>query len=232
MIMIHSDDTGLVLPPRVALVQVVLIPITKKDTPDELKHKIYEIAEELKQAGVKVQVDDRSNYNPGFKFNHWELRGVPLRLELGPNDLMNQEVRLVRRVDGVKVQASMEGLGERVRVMLDEIHDAMYQRAFEKREARTARCSTWEELMAELNKRNLVLAPWCNVQSCEKDVKKRSALDSQAYIESTGDSGEDALTGAAKTLNIPYEQAALPEGTKCFACDNEAKVTALWGRSY
>lgn len=86
--------------------------------------------------------------------------------------------------------------------------------------------------MTELNKRNIILAPWCNVQQCEVNVKKRSAEDSKAYIEASGDSGEDLLTGAAKTLNVPYEQPELPEGTCCFACDKKATVTALWGRSY
>eukprot|EP00997_Jenningsia_sp_PLL12_P008787 NODE_5615_length_563_cov_74.050584_g4882_i0.p1 GENE.NODE_5615_length_563_cov_74.050584_g4882_i0~~NODE_5615_length_563_cov_74.050584_g4882_i0.p1 ORF type:complete len:109 (+),score=4.80 NODE_5615_length_563_cov_74.050584_g4882_i0:199-525(+) len=108
----------------------------------------------------------------------------------------------------------------------------MYRAALEKRDARTSHCANWHEFMTELNKKNIILAPWCNVKQCEMDAKKRSAEDSQAYIAASGDSGEDLLTGAAKTLNVPYEQPELAEGTVCFACGAPATVTALWGRSY
>jgi len=196
-------------------------------------NKLREIASELKQAGVKVHVDDRTNHNPGYKFNHWELRGVPLRLELGPKDLENNEVRLVTRYNNEKQQASMAGLGEKVLTILDEIHDGMYRVALEKRDQRTSKCSDWASFMTELNqKQNIILAPWCNEQQCEVQIKKKSAEDSKAYIESTGDSGEDVLTGSAKTLNVPYEQPVLEPDTKCFFCESPAKVTALWGRSY
>lgn len=129
MIMVHSDDQGLVLPPRVALIQVVLIPIVKKDTPPELNAKLHEIAAELRGKGLRVEVDDRAGHNPGFKFNHWELRGVPLRVELGPNDLKNNEVRLVQRYNKEKTQASIEGLGDKIVALMDEIHEGMYRLA-------------------------------------------------------------------------------------------------------
>lgn len=232
LIMIHSDDDGLVLPPKVADIQAVLVPIVKKDTSEELKAKLQEIAQDLKQSGVRVHVDDRSNYNPGYKFNHWELRGIPLRIELGPKDLEKSEVKVVLRYNKEKQQLPMQGLGERILAMLDEIHDGMYRKALESRDARTSHCSNWAEFMAALNKKNIILAPWCNVQKCEQDVKKKSAEDSKQYIIDSGDSGEDVLTGSAKTLNVPYEQPALADGTCCFACGSEAKVTALWGRSY
>lgn len=126
LIMIHSDDDGLVLPPRVADIQVVLVPIVKKDAPQELNAKLQEIAAELKQNGVRVHVDDRSNYNPGFKFNHWELRGIPVRIELGPKDLEKSEVKVVLRYNKEKKQMPMEGLGHAVATMLDDIHEGMY----------------------------------------------------------------------------------------------------------
>ena len=98
MIMVHSDDQGLVLPPKVAQTQVVIIPIIKKDDNEkEIIDQAKKVADELKQAGVRVQLDDRPNYNPGFKFNHWELRGVPIRLELGNKDFAAQEMRMCKR---------------------------------------------------------------------------------------------------------------------------------------
>lgn len=98
MIMVHSDNKGLVLPPRVAHVQVVIVPITYKDDDHQvILDKCEELFKALKAAGVRVYLDDRENYNPGFKYNHWELRGVPIRLELGKKDFEKQEVRVVRR---------------------------------------------------------------------------------------------------------------------------------------
>jgi len=232
LIMIHSDDDGLVLPPRVADIQAVLIPIVMKDTPPALQAKLQEIANDLKTSGVRVHVDDRTNYNPGYKFNHWELRGIPVRIELGPKDLENSEVKVVLRYNKEKLQLPIAGLGERLLVMLDEIHEGMYKRALDTRDARTSHAANWKEFMEALNKKNIILAPWCTQQKCEKEVKRRSAEDSKQYIIDSGDSGEDVLTGSAKTLNVPYEQPALAEGTCCFACESPATVTALWGRSY
>jgi prolyl-tRNA synthetase len=103
MIMVHSDDIGLVLPPLVAYVQAVIFPIAKKgDDIEKIKNQSEKIYEELKQAGIRVELDDRENYNPGFKYNHHELRGVPVRIELGKMDLENKEVRVCKRHDGVK----------------------------------------------------------------------------------------------------------------------------------
>ena len=103
MIMVHSDDTGLVLPPKVASIQVVIIPIMKKgDDFEAIKAAAEKAFSDLKAAGVRVELDDRENYNPGFKYNNWELRGVPIRLELGKKDLDNLEVRCCKRHDGIK----------------------------------------------------------------------------------------------------------------------------------
>jgi len=115
MIMVHGDDKGLVLPPRIAALQVVIVPIMMKgEETKALIDKCHEIAQKLRNAGFTVKVDDRDNYSPGWKFNHWELKGIPLRLELGPKDLKNGEVRAVRRVDNEKFQMKWEGIEESV----------------------------------------------------------------------------------------------------------------------
>jgi len=100
--MTHGDDKGLVLPPKVAQIQVVIVPIIFKDDGDNVIKQCHELANKLKSAGVRVKVDDRDVYSPGWKYNHWELKGVPIRLELGPKDAKNGEAKLVKRNDGAK----------------------------------------------------------------------------------------------------------------------------------
>ena len=130
MILVHSDNKGLVLPPRVAQTQVVFVPITYKDDDTTIIHnKIEELTKTLKEAGVRVTFDDRENYNPGWKFNHWEIKGIPIRLEMGKKDLENQEVRLVRRDTGQKIQIKTEKLAVEIPKLLDQIHDDMYAKA-------------------------------------------------------------------------------------------------------
>ena len=114
-IMHHSDDKGVVLTPRVAIHQVVIVPIYMKKIPrEEMNDECDKIAAILKKAGVRVKIDDRDNYTPGFRYNHWEIRGIPLRIELGPKDLEEKKVTLVQRYDGAKSEHPLEGLGEHV----------------------------------------------------------------------------------------------------------------------
>lgn len=115
MIMVHGDDKGLVLPPSVAQTQVVIIPVLfKDDDATKLLEKAEELRKVLKAAKIRVELDDRENYNPGFKYNHWELRGVPLRLELGKKDFEKQEVRMCKRNDGTKSQVKWDGIAETI----------------------------------------------------------------------------------------------------------------------
>jgi prolyl-tRNA synthetase len=118
--MVHSDDMGLVLPPKVALTQVVIVPIVKKgDDEKELMKYCNEIFSAVKSAGLRVELDDRENYNPGFKFNHWEQRGVPVRLEVGARDLKAGEVRCCKRNDNSKMQLKKEGIEVRMKELLE-----------------------------------------------------------------------------------------------------------------
>ena len=115
MIMVHGDDKGLVLPPKIAKIQVVIVPVIFKDTEKEkLFAKAKELEEILSKAGIRTKLDDRTNYSPGWKYNHWELKGVPIRLELGPKDVEKSEVRVVRRHDGNKSQVQWAGLEDKV----------------------------------------------------------------------------------------------------------------------
>lgn len=230
--MVHGDDKGLVLPPSVAQTQVVIIPVLfKDDDATKLLEKAEELRKVLKAAKIRVELDDRENYNPGFKYNHWELRGVPLRLELGKKDFEKQEVRMCKRNDGTKSQVKWDGIAETILAQFPQIHTEMYNKALKSRENHMSNVTNWEDFMAALGKRNICMAPWCDVQQCEVDVKDRSKEESLSKMEAQNED-EVLLTGSAKTLCIPFDQPELAAGTKCFACGKDAKCTALWGRSY
>ncbi|CAI5996065.1 unnamed protein product [Closterium sp. NIES-64] len=219
MVMVHSDDKGLVLPPNVAPIQAIVVPIPFKDADRAaVVAAAADVGAQLRAAGVRVKEDARDNYSPGFKYNFWELRGVPIRVELGPRDLANKQVVLVRRDTGAKESAPWEGLGERVKALLATIHADMLARATKERDDSIVKITKWEEFMPAIDAKKMVLAPWCDEEAVEEDVRKRSA-----------GAGEG---GSAKTLCMPFEQPELPEGALCFASGKPAKKWALWGRSY
>src|SRR5690606_788710 len=135
IIMVHGDERGLVLPPRVAPIQLIIVPIAlhKEGVLDKAK----EIYQQLKDAGIRVKLDDRDTQTPGWKFNEWELKGVPIRLEIGPKDIEKNQVVLVRRDNFEKSFVPMENLVETVKEMLDAVHDGMYQKALDMRDKHT-----------------------------------------------------------------------------------------------
>ena len=151
--MIHGDNKGVVFPPKVAPKQIVIVPVYKKN--DDIK-AIIESAEEiyarLKKLGLRVHLDDREGTTAGRKYNEWEMKGVPLRLELGPKDFAKQEVRMVRRVDGFKEQVKISDLETLIPKALDNVHDLMFERAKKKMESKIAVAYDWENFMGELNK--------------------------------------------------------------------------------
>jgi prolyl-tRNA synthetase len=186
MVMVHGDDKGLVLPPRVAAIQAVIVPvgITAKTT-DEDKKKIEEAANNmalaLKKAGIKVKADTRDNYTPGWKYNHWEVKGVPLRLEIGPKDLAKNETRAVRRDNGAASSLSLSNLGEQVHALLETIQSDMFARAKAVRDERLVKLESWDNFVSTLDKRCMVLTPWCERVECEEEVKDRSAKEYVIY---------------------------------------------------
>ncbi|KAJ3119229.1 hypothetical protein HK098_005674 [Nowakowskiella sp. JEL0407] len=226
MVMVHGDDKGLILPPRVAAVQVVVIPvgITNKTTDAERKHihdKVEETVAILKKAGLRVKSDLR-HYTPGYKFNHWEMRGVPLRLEVGPADIAKNQVRAVRRDNGEKQQLSVTDLGSITEKLLQTIQSDMLVKAKKERDDHVIRLEKWDNFVSVLDKKNLCLVPWCEREKCEDEVKERSA---KSAAEQAVD--DKAPSMGAKTLCIPFEQPKenplVPGVTKCFACGQDAK---------
>ncbi len=222
-VMVHGDDTGLVLPPRVAPVQVVVVPIPNAklsaEERDALAAGAAAAAEALKAAGVRVKLDARDNYTPGWKYNHWELKGVPLRAEFGPRDLAAGVCVLARRDTRDKVTVPLAELPQRAQALLEEQQAALLAKATAERNAHISTVTAWPEFVPALDRKHMVLAPWCEDPASEEWVKKKSA--------------EESDRGAAKTLCIPFEQPPLAPGTRCFTgSGKEATCWALWGRSY
>ena len=196
VIMTHGDDSGLILPPRVAPHQVVIVPIARGNWQQTVLPKAQAIRDELVRAGVRVFLDDRDAYTPGWKFAEWEMRGVPVRLEIGPKDIEKAQVVLARRDTREKQFTPMDGLGERVTALLDEIQAALLQRARAFRDTHTVRVSNYEEFKAAMEGRpGFVIAGWCGSADCEAQIK----ADTQATLR-----------------NIPFGSTA--EATTCVKC--------------
>lgn len=210
LIMVHGDDRGLVLPPKVAPTQVVMIPIGPPKTREVVLGKTDELFAQLKAAGVRVRVDDRADVSPGWKFNEYEMRGIPVRLELGPRDLENGQCVLVSRVTGEKKSVALDNLVAEVQALLAQIHDDMYAKAQAFREENTFSVDTLDEFKTAMEQsRGFGLAGWCGSDACESTVK--------------------AETGAT-SRNIPFEPAE--RKTKCLVCGDDAKHTVVFARAY
>ena len=211
VIMVHGDDQGLILPPKLAPFQVVIVPIWRNE--DE-KAQVLEATEKVKAtlAGVRVKVDDREEYSPGWKFNEWEMRGVPLHIEIGPRDVAQDQVVLARRdVAGRegKSVAPMMALAQRVPQMLTTIQADMLDRARQYQKANTFQPTTYEELKTAVVN-GFALAYWCGDAECEDKVKD----ETKATIRC-----------------IPLDQGGVGPG-RCAVCGKEATERAVFARAY
>jgi prolyl-tRNA synthetase family I len=231
MVMIHGDDKGLVLPPRVAAIQVIVIPvgITAKLSEEDKKKlldKNREITKELVDGGIAAELDDRDNITGGWKFGHWELKGVPIRLEVGPRDLAENKVTAVLRWNQEKHSVPLNNLVVGIRDLLEQIHFGMYENAKLRRDEHMKVCTDWTEFCNLLDKKFILLSPYCGSVNCEDQIKKESAR------EDPGELGQAAM--GAKTLCIPLEQPKEKLPSQCIrpACNENARSFALFGRSY
>ncbi|XP_027035857.1 bifunctional glutamate/proline--tRNA ligase-like [Pocillopora damicornis] len=232
MTMVHGDNQGLVLPPRVASIQAVIVPCgltvnLPEDEKTKLLDKCKQLEQRLKAAGVRAKGDYRDNYSPGWKFNHWELKGVPLRIEVGPRDLKSEQAVLVRRDTGEKRVIKQADIEKEIPETLERVHSDMYQRAKEDLDANLAVAHTWTEFNAMLDKQKIIQAPFCGDGSCEGRIKKDSARDQ--------DLEPGAPSMGAKSLCIPFDQPMeITADTKCVypGCPQAPKCYTLFGRSY
>lgn len=230
MILTHGDDNGLVVPPMIAQYQVVIVPIIFKDSSDQVLAKCREVYAFLRSRGIRVNLDDRDTLTPPRKFFYHELRGVPVRLEIGPKDLAKNCCVLVRRDNGKKeMGVSLDGLDAKLADVFKAMHSDMFEKAKTAMMSRLKTVTEWKEFVPALNALHLVIASWCNVADCEKGIKTDSSEEAK-NLQQDG----FALTAAAKSLCIPADQslAGKPLPEKCFHCDRPASVWCLFGRSY
>ncbi|MBR4228927.1 MAG: proline--tRNA ligase, partial [Bacteroidales bacterium] len=172
LIMAHGDDNGLVLPPALAPIQVVMVPIYKSDEErNAILDKMYEVKKALEAMGHSVKVDDRDTLRPGFKFAEWELKGVPVRLAMGPRDLQNGTVEVHRRDTLEKNTVGIEGLEKYIDELLADIQKGIYEKALAFRTANIRKCDDWEEFKTEIQKGGFLLCHWDGTPETEQKIK-------------------------------------------------------------
>ncbi|WP_435186356.1 proline--tRNA ligase [Halobellus sp. EA9] len=214
LIMTHSDDQGLVLPPAIAPEQIVIVPIWQADTKDDVLEYAEDIAADLEDAGIRVELDDRDERNPGFKFNEWELKGVPVRMEIGPNEADDGTVTLVHRPDGESEEESREDIVETVEEHFDEVYAKLYAAAEENLESNVREADDRAEILGTIGQHGgYVKAPWCGDEACEGEIKDQIA---------------------AEIVMVPLndEDAEIHGGESCAICDDDAEETAYFAKSY
>ncbi|MFB3889264.1 MAG: proline--tRNA ligase [Candidatus Bathyarchaeia archaeon] len=211
LVMVHGDDRGLVLPPKIAPVQVVVVPIPYKGAdPAAITAKAKEIADKLKQKGIAVVLDDREEYTPGWKFNQWELKGVPVRIEIGPRDLKQQQVTMARRDTYQKSFVKEADAVAAVENLLTEIQHNLYAKARVNLEQQTTTVKTYDEFKKVLaEKGGFLRAAWCGSGDCEEKIKDETS---------------------ATIRLVPFEREE-PVGD-CVYCGRKAKEIVYFAKSY
>ncbi|KAL7873304.1 hypothetical protein AOLI_G00123750 [Acnodon oligacanthus] len=228
--MVHGDDMGLVLPPRVACLQVIIIPcgITAtlpKAEKELLLAQCSKYLSRLQKVDIRVKADLRDNYSPGWKFNHWELKGVPIRLEVGPKDLKQGQCVAVRRDTGEKITLPDADAENRIKLLLEEIQNNMFKRASADLKEHMVSADTMEQLQKELDNGKIVQVPFCGEAECEDWIKKTTAKDQ--------DLEPGAPSMGAKSLCIPFQPLkTLQPGQMCISGKEPAQFYTLFGRSY
>jgi len=209
LIMTHSDDQGLVLPPRLAPFQCVIVPIYRKDAEKErVLEAVERVRRELEVAGVRVKVDAREEYRPGWKFNEYEMKGVPVRLALGPRDVENNTVEVARRDQGGKDSASLDGIADTVTSLLDQIQRGLFNKALSHREANTHRVDSYDAFKEALEAGGFVLAHWDGTPETEARIKEETKATIRVVpFEREEDEGKDLLTGAPSEGRVLFARA-------------------------
>ena len=207
LVMIHSDDKGLVLPPKVAPTQIVIVPIYFDD-----KSKIIKKASEVKNMlkNYEVELDDRDGYTPGWKYNEWELKGVPLRIEIGPKDIAKKQVVLVRRDTNEKEFVKLSQLDKKVKETLEDIQNSLFNKAKKFLNSNISEARSWNEFVKQIKDKKLVKTSFCGDVKCEEGIKEK--------------------TNGATSRLIPFDQ---PKKLgKCVKCGKEGKFLVIFGKAY
>ncbi len=211
VVMTHGDEGGLILPPKIAPYQVVIVPIPRGNWKETVLPRAQELRDSLTARGIRVMLDARDSQTPGWKFNEWEMRGVPLRLEIGPKDIEKSQVVLARRDTREKTFVPMDGLPSSVEDLLKTIQQALFDRAVAFREEHTSSTDSYTEFKETMEGRpGFVIAPWCGSATCEAEIKH----ETQATIR-----------------NIPFG-ASGADGKACLKCGKPATTLAWFAKAY
>jgi len=211
MIAIHSDDKGLVVPPKLAATQVVIVPIIFEKTKKKVMDAALKIKEKLEKKGISVYLDDRDNYSPGWKYNEWEVKGVPIRIELGPRDLENKQVMVARRDTSEKQALPIVGIEKEAELILNQIQENLLANAEKVMKSSIVKVENLADAKKALKDKKILFAPWCASADCEEDFKDEFG---------------------AKSLNSPFKQPKLKKDQTCFACKKKATKWFYLGKSY
>ena len=212
LIMVHGDDKGLVLPPRIAPIQVVIVPIFRDKDAELIISKTNEIAYDLRKSDIRVHVDHRKEYTAGWKFNEWEIKGVPLRINVGPRDIEKDQAELVRRDISEKSFVKRVNLSESVISMLKQIQNNLLFQAKKHLEENTTEAANYDTLKSVLEmKGGFISAGWCGDQECESKIKEETGADIRV---------------------IPFEGQKISEPKVCIYCSKPSKIVAIFARAY
>jgi len=208
LVMVHSDNNGLVLPPKIAPIQIIIIPIYKTENKEKVLKKANEIKNKLKT--YSVELDDRDGYTPGWKFNEWELKGIPLRIEIGPKDIEKNQVILVRRDNNKKEPVKTAQLDKKIKETLEDIQNNLFEKAKKFLDSNIVEAKDWNEFLKQIKNRKFVKAFFCGNVECEDYIK-------------------DKTEGATSRL-IPLEEHKNPN--KCIHCGKEGKYMVYFAKAY
>jgi len=209
MIMTHGDDKGLVLPPKVAPIQVVIIPIYySKEDKENVLQKACQIKDSLSNNDIRVHLDDREQLTPGFKFNDWEMRGIPIRIEIGPKDIAKNQIVLAKRHNQTKISLDIDGLTEKISLELKNIQKEMFDAAKKILDERVVRVSEYQQFKKELENGKMIDCSWCGNQICEDKIKEETGADLRV---------------------IPSDNT---KAETCIYCKNSGTTNALFARGY
>jgi prolyl-tRNA synthetase len=210
LVMMHGDNKGLILPPKIAPIQLVIVPIFKNKERDIVIEESKKLLAELKKMEFRVVLDDREEYTAGWKFNDWEIKGVPLRINIGVRDIKNKNLEIVRRDTGEKILINREGCSERIYFYLDQIQKLLFDKAKEIQDNNIIKVSNYEEMKVILKEKGgFILADWCEKEECENSIKN--------------DTGADIRL-------VPFDKS--DSENKCIYCNAHSKKTVIFAKAY
>ena len=203
MIMAHGDDKGLVLPPKVAPMQVVIVPIYKNEEGEKIvSPKVQTIKDELESKDIRVHVDHRSGLSPGYKFNDWELKGVPIRIEIGPKDIEKQSFVIAKRYNREKSNLGFDEI-EKISTILEEIQKNMLSNAREQAKSNTIDISDYSEFKSKIEQGGFFNSPWCGKQECEEKIKEETGAEIRVIPFESEDTNQKCIYCQQQSVSVP-----------------------------